>query len=142
MAKQLTIIFQGHTTPGITVTDWISLPVRLLFISSPIPPNEFIENDAILQLDDKQGNLKSIPLPNEEVSTSSILWIPDEISSLEYPIRLMLFPSESVYLEIIAVSFFSDFEVYVKNKLQLIEMKLQQFCNSSAEAEFVPTIPP
>jgi hypothetical protein len=142
MAKQVISVFSGLTTLGVTVTDWIA-NVDFFILTANIAPDEFIENDAILEIDTtaQTGQIKAIPIPGEYVSTSAVLYVPQEISRSGLPVRLALLVSEPYQLQVLAVLYQDDFQQWLKDKLETIETKIEAAC-SGGYSPRLPTMLP
>jgi hypothetical protein len=142
MAKQVISVFSGLTTVGVTLTDWIA-NVDFFILTANIAPDEFIENDAILEIDvtAETGQIKAIPIPGEYVSTSAVLYVPQEIARSGLPVRLALLVSEPYQLQVLAVLYQDDFQQWLTNKLEAIENKIIAAC-SGGYSPRLPTMLP
>lgn len=142
MGKQVVSVFSGNTTVGVTLTEWVN-NVDFFIVTGNLAPDEFIENDALLQIDTtaETGEIKAIPVPGEYVSTSAILWVPAEVSRSGLPVRLALLVSESTPLQVLAVLYTNDFEQWVRDKLLDIQTKIEATCSGGSSPN-VPTLLP
>jgi len=142
MAKIVTSVFSGLTTLGVTVTDWQS-NVDFFILTANVSPDEFIENDAILEINTtaETGQIKAIPIPGEYVSTSAVLYVPHEITRSGLPVRLALLVTESYQLQVLAVLYQDDFQRFVRDKLEQIESQIKTACSGGSSPN-LPTMLP
>jgi len=142
MGKQVVSVFYGSTTVGVTLTDWVR-NVDFFIVTGDLSPDEFIENDALLQIDTsaETGQIKAVPVPGEFVSTSAILWVPGEITRSGLPVRLALLVSEATPLQVLAVLYQDDFQQWVRDKLEAIETQIKTACSGGSSPN-LPTMLP
>jgi len=142
MAKTVISVFSGLTTVGVTVTDW-QANVDFFILTANVSPDEFIENDAILEIDTtaETGQIKAIPIPSEYVSTSAVLYVPQEITRSSIPVRLALLVSEPYQLQVLAVLYQDDFQQWVRDKLEAIEAQIKTTCSGGSSPN-LPTMLP
>jgi len=142
MAKQVISVFSGLATVGVTLTDWIA-NVDFFILNANIAPDEFIENDAILEIDTtaETGQIKAIPIPGEYVSTSAVLYVPQEITRSGLPVRLALLVSEPYQLQVLAILYQDDFQQWLTDKLEAIENKIIAACSGGYSTR-LPTMLP
>jgi len=133
MAKTVISVFSGITSVGVTVTDWVK-NVDFFILTANIAPDEFIENDTILEIDTiaETGQIKGVPIPSEYTSTSAVLYVPQEITRSGLPVRLALLVTEPHQLQVLAIQFFDDFQQFVKTKLEEIEAQIKAACNGGS----------